>query len=169
MPPEKRRNVLRSIILSLVALAAIVVPVGPAQAAWTAQIPVTIQVVAYHPSGTTQTVGRVEGWVQLDDGGSAFRYSFTFCRQSSYQSPRMSISVNVSNHGGQRWATPIASVFPPYSGESSTQPCYGSTATVASEHSYPNFSNVEFQLFGSTFIGQSHTIFMQDRLIYNPY
>jgi len=93
----------------------------------------------------------------------------TVRRQSSYQLPYLVISVNVSYSNGQRWATPIATVNPPYNGYSTTQPCYSSTGSAAGELTSPNFSSVEFQLFGSTFVGQSHTMFMEDQLMYNPY
>lgn len=167
--PSTKRSVARSLVVALALLAAVVVPGAPARAAWAPQIASTIQIYAYTSGGSPQMLGRAEGWVQLDDGGSLFRYSFTFCRQSSYQLPYMTISVNVSYSGGQRYATPIATVFAPYSGNSTAQPCYGATGTAANEHGYPNFFNVEFVLTGSTFIGSAHTLFTQDRLIYNPY
>ncbi|MGN9909252.1 hypothetical protein ACTMTJ_17045 [Phytohabitans sp. LJ34] len=168
MSSTKRRGLLRSLVTSLVLLAGVLAPVGPAQAAWGTTVPVTIQVVGYF-NGYTLNLGRAEGSVQFDDGGSAFRYSFTFCRQSSYQLPYMRISANVTYSGGQRHATPLATVHASYTGSSTTQPCYSSVGTAAGESSYPNFYNLELQLFGSTFVGQSHVEFMEDQTLYNPY
>jgi len=163
-----RRWVARSLVLALGLLAALTVTATPSQAAWTPQVFVTLQVTSSY-NGTTQMVGRAEGWVQLDDGGNAFRYSFTFCRQSSFSQPYMSVSVNVYTVGGTRYATPIANLYPSYVDYSSSQPCYGQTGTVANEHSYPNFFNVEFKLVGSSFDNNVYTERSRSALFSNPY
>jgi len=131
---------------------------GPPPPAWGSQLNTSIQVVGTYPAGGTVQLGRAEGWFQMHNDRTKFRYSFTFCRQSSYMLPTMAISVN-----GQ----PLATINPPYSGNSTAQPCYGSTATVSNEHGHPSIQNVYFKLSGSTFIGNEHVVFTQDRTFYN--
>ncbi|WP_117215631.1 hypothetical protein [Allorhizocola rhizosphaerae] len=165
-----RRGVTRSFILSLALLATpLIVPATPAHAAWAAPVPLNMQIIGYTPGGGQLTLGRVQGTLQLDDGGNALRYDVLMCRQSSYQLPYMTIDVNVYYAGGRRYATRIGSVYPTYGSWSSEQPCYGNRATVSAELSYAGFSNVEFIVYGSTFVGQSHTIFTEDAIYYNPY
>jgi len=77
------------------------------------------------------------------------RYELTFCRQSSYQLPYMTIYVNVSWIGGRKYGTFITVVQPNYNGFSQGQPCYGQTGTVSGEFTYPNFWNVEYTIWGS--------------------
>ncbi|HEX6682477.1 MAG TPA: hypothetical protein VF062_06755 [Candidatus Limnocylindrales bacterium] len=159
----------KSLLLPLALLAALIFPAAPAQAAWAAELPLNIQVLYYYyPSGSAQ-LGRVDGTVQFDDGGSALRYNLTFCRQSSYSLPYMTINVNSYVIGGRKYATWITNIYPPYAGYSSSQPCYGQTGTVYGEFTYANFSNVEFLLYGSTFVGSTFTTVSQDRIYYNPY
>jgi hypothetical protein len=160
---------LKSFVLSLAMLATVILQATPAPAAWAQEVPLSIQVIGYFPSGASQTLGRVDGVVQFNDDGNSLRYTLTFCRQSSYQLPYLQINVNSSWIGGRKYYTWITNVYPPYSGYSNSQPCYGQTGTVSSEFTSANFWNVEFILYGSTFIGQSHTIFTQDRVFNNPY
>ncbi len=164
-----RRGVTRSFILSFAMLAATVVAPAPAQAAYAPPIPLTMQIIGSTSGGASLTLGRVQGSVQFDDGGNLLRYEALMCRQSSYQLPYMTIDVNVYYSGGRRFATRIASVYPNYGPWVSEQPCYGNRATVSGEINYTNFSNIEFIVYGSTFVGQSHVIFTEDQIYYNQY
>lgn len=156
---------LKSFVLSLAVLAAVVLQATPVRAAWGPPLTLSLQVIGYTQTGVQLTLGRVDGVVQYD-GRNAVSYSLTFCRQSSYQLPYMTINVNSQWIGGRKYATWITNVYPPYSGYSQTQPCYGQTGTVSSGFSYPNFWNVEYIIYGSTFLGSSHTVFSQDRIHY---
>lgn len=164
------RRSARSLLIALATAAALILPTAtPAQAAWGPAQPLTLQIRHYYPTGSSIQIGWVEGTVQFDDGGSALRYNLTFCRQSSYMLPYMTINVNTYYAGGRKYATFVTNVYPSYSGNSSSQPCYSTTGTATGEFTSANFSNVEFIAYGSTFEGSSHVIKSQDRTLYNPY
>ncbi|MDI1465409.1 hypothetical protein QEZ54_31015 [Catellatospora sp. KI3] len=164
-----RRWATRSSLLALAAAALVLPSAAPAQAAWGTTLPLTLQIRHYWPVGGSVQIGWVEGTVQFDDGGSALRYSLTFCRQSSYILPYMTINVNSYWAGGKKYATYVTTVYPNYTTTSSSQPCYSSTGTAAGEFTSADFSNVEFIAYGSTFAGQSHVVESQDRIYTNPY
>ncbi|MBB5867845.1 hypothetical protein F4553_001224 [Allocatelliglobosispora scoriae] len=164
-----RRGAARALLLTLVAMAALVLPTAPAQAAWGTQLPLTLQIRHYYSTGTSVQVGYVNGTVQFDDAGNTLQYSLTFCRQSSYILPYLTINVNSSWIGGRKYATFVTNLYPSYTGTSSGQPCYSSTGTIAGQFTYANFWNVEFIAYGSTFDGPSHVIDSQDRIYTNPY
>lgn len=164
-----RRGATKALLLSLAMLVTLIAPAAPAQAAWGAQLPLTLQIMHYYPTGGSVQVGRVEGTVQFDDGGSALSYSLTFCRQSSYMLPYMTINVNSYVVGGRKYATYITNVYPNYTGYSSTAPCYSTTGTASGAFTYADFWNVEFLVYGSTFEGQSYVVESQDRIYSNPY
>lgn len=163
------RGATRSLLLVLAALAALILPAAPAHATWGTQLPLTLQIRHYYQTGNSVQVGYVNGTVQFDDGGSALRYNLTFCRQSSYILPYMTINVNTYWAGGRKFSTFITNVYPPYTGFTNGSPCYSTTGTAVGEFTSPNFSNVEFLVYGSTFDGSSHVIDFQDRIYYNPY
>jgi hypothetical protein len=128
---------------------------------WGAQLSTSIQVMAGNGSGASVQVGLAQGWFQMRNDRTGFRYSFTFCRQSSYMLPYMAVSVN-GRYVGQTWqSTPITTVNPSYSGQ-------GCTAAVSNEHAYQPIQNVYLRLHGSTFNGQTHVESTQDRTFYNP-
>jgi hypothetical protein len=154
----------RSFILSLAVLAAVFFQATPVRAEWSAPIPLSLQVIGYFPSGAQQMLGRVDGVVQYD-GRSAVSYHLTFCRQSSYQLPYLTININSQWIGNRKYATWITNLYPSYSGYSQSQPCYGQTGTVSGGFS-AGFFNVEYIIYGSTFIGSTHTVFSQDRIHY---
>ena len=130
----------------------------PPPPAWGPQLNNSIQVLASYPTGGTVQVGRAEGWFQLHTDRTKFRYSYTFCRQSSYILPYMAVSVN-GFYAGQTWqSTPITTIYPSYD---------GGCSTVSNEHGYSPIQNVYFRLHGSTFIGSDHVVFSQDRTFYN--
>lgn len=164
-----RRGATKALLLSLAMLVTLIVPAAPAQAAWGTQLPLTLQVMHYYPTGGSVQIGRVEGTVQFDTGGSALSYTLTFCRQSSYALPYMTINVNSYWAGGHKYATYITTVYPDYSGYSSTPPCYSTTGTATGQFTYADFWNVEFIVYGSTFEGQSYVEESQDRIYSNPY
>ncbi|SFC21952.1 hypothetical protein [Streptomyces aidingensis] len=89
------RNVARSLVAALAVLAAGLLHAAPAQAAYGAQLPVTVQVVDgdWHYN---QNLGKASGWVQFDSGKKKFRYSLTVDRQSSYTPPDVLIYANGS-------------------------------------------------------------------------
>ena len=81
--------------------------------------------------------------------------------------PYMAVGVN-GHYAGQTWqTTPITTIYPPFAGNSGAQPCYGSTGTVSNEHGFASIQNVYFKLHGSTFLGNEHVVFTQDRTFYN--
>jgi hypothetical protein len=129
----------------------------------------TLQIMHYYPTGGSIQVGRVEGTVTFDTGGSLMRYDLTFCRQSSYMTPYMTINVNSFWAGGRKYATYVTTVYPNYTGYSQTPPCYSTTGTANGQFSYADFWNVEFIVYGSTFEGQSYVVDSQDRIYTNPY
>ena len=155
---------LKSFLLPFAMLAAVVLQATPVRAEWSPPITLSLQVIGYFPSGAQQQLGRVDGVVQYD-GRSAVSYNLTFCRQSSYQLPYMTININSQWIGGRKYATWITNLYPPYSGYSQAQPCYGQTGTVSGGFS-ASFFNVEYIIYGSTFVGPNHTIFSQDRIHY---
>lgn len=165
-----RRSAARALLLTLAAMVALVAPAAPAQAAWGTQMPLTLQITYYPPGGgSARQIGYVNGTVQFDDAGSALQYSLTFCRQSSYMLPYMTMNVNSYYVGGNKYATHVATVYPSYSGSTTGSPCYSTTGTATGQFSYTNFWNVEFLVYGSTFEGQNHVVKSQDRIYSNPY
>ncbi len=170
MKSALRRSAARSLLLALATTAALVLPTAtPAHAAWGPAQPVTMQIRHYYPTGSSIQIGWVEGTVQFDDGGSALRYNLTFCRQSSYMLPYMTINVNMYYAGGRKYSTFVTNVYPSYTGNANSQPCYSSTGTATGEFTSANFTNVEFLVYGSTFEGSTHVVKSQDRVLYNPY
>lgn len=152
------------VALVLAMFAGVILPVTPAHAAWGKKIPVTIQI--NYPNGGSPTLGRVEGWIQFD-GADSFRYSFTFCRQSSYSPPSLTISVNRTNYGALGWkATEIERITPWYLNPPINQVCYGMTDTASGQHTYPGLRDVYLVLQSGTFIGYTFTTFTQDRWVW---
>lgn len=164
-----RRGVVLSLLLTLAGMATAVLPTAPAQAAWGTQLPLTLQITHYYSTGASVQVGYVNGTVQFDDAGNTLQYSLTFCRQSSYIQPYMTINVNSYWAGGRKYATNVATVYPNYTTTSSGQPCYSTTGTATGQFTYANFWNVEFIVYGSTFDGPNHVVDSQDRIYTNPY
>lgn len=166
-----RRSAARSLLVALATAGALVLPAAatPAHAAWGPAQPVTMQIRHYYPTGGSVQIGWVEGTVQFDDGGSALYYNLTVCRQSSYMLPYLTINVNMYYAGGRKYSTFVTNVYPNYTGNATGQPCYSSTGTASGQFTSPNFSNVEFLVYGSTFEGSSHVVKSQDRVLYNPY
>jgi hypothetical protein len=158
------RRRLKSFLLPFALIAATVLHATPARAQ---QISLSLQVIGYTGSGAQQTLGRVDGVINY--GGSTVSYSLTFCRQSSYSYPYMTINVNSQWIGGRKYATWITNVYPPYAGYSQSQPCYGQVGMVNSGFSYTPMNNVEYIIYGSTFIGSSFTTFSQDRIHYGTF
>ena len=163
-----RRGATKALLLALAMLATLI-PAAPARAAWAQQLPLTLQIMHYYSSGGSTQLGLVTGTVQFDDGGTALQYSLTFCRQSSYAVPYMTINVNSFTAGGRKYGTYITTVYPDYTGYSSTPPCYSTTGTAFGQFTYADFWNVEFIAYGSTFEGQSYVVESQDRIYSNPY
>lgn len=152
---------LKAFLLPFALLAATVLYATPAKAV---EIPLSLQIMGYTSSGTPLTLGRVDGVINY--GGSAVSYSLTFCRQSSYSLPYMTINVNSQWIGGRKYATWITNVYPSWGAYSPTQPCYGQVGTVNSGFSYAGYSNVEYIIYGSTFHGRDYVTYFQDRIHY---
>lgn len=70
---------------------------APAQAAYGPAQPVDIQLRGYS-GGYTTLVGRLVGSVRFDDGNSLYRLDLTLCRQSSYTSTKLTVTVNGAAH-----------------------------------------------------------------------
>lgn len=95
--------------LAAVAMAgASLVAAAPAHAAWGTTYNLSIQ-VTYNGLD----LGRADGWVQFDDGGSAFHYALTICRQSSYSYPSLQVAVNAGFVGGT-WQQTTLEYLSPY-------------------------------------------------------
>lgn len=160
----------RRVAIGIAAIAAMAAPAvlaaSPAHAAWGTQYSVSLQV-----NGAGQTLGYASGWVQFDTGGNTTRYEFTVCRQSSYTPPDLEVAVNSrwSYPDGDYVNIPVAYHHGQYSGGTAPAPCYGTAWTVSGQFTYNNHYNVEFTLFGDTFVGSTYTVFDQDRTISNPY
>ena len=153
--------------LAAVAMAgASLVAAAPAHAAWGTTYNLSIQ-VTYNGLD----LGRADGWVQFDDGGSTFRYSLTICRQSGYTTPDLQVAVNAGYVGSTWQQTTLQYItLPTGSTVTPTAPCYGDTNTVTGQDSYTHFSNVEFVLYGDTFNSSgSYTTVSQKYVGVNPY
>ncbi|MFE9749560.1 hypothetical protein ACFYOT_32000 [Saccharothrix saharensis] len=101
----------------------------PAQAAYGPAQPVDIQLRGYSGSYTT-LVGRLVGSVRFDDGNSLYRLDLTLCRQSSYTSTKLLVTVNGAAHqwysredgyrpeacGGGHGLSGVVNVDVPYAG-----------------------------------------------------
>ncbi|MFS1304306.1 hypothetical protein [Streptosporangium longisporum] len=83
-------------------MAAILLPVTPAHAAYGPDQQVYVQVTANDGSG--MQLARLEGTVAFDDSNTRYRYSLNLCWQSgSYPQPYFSIKVNGSPAGSPVW------------------------------------------------------------------
>ena len=144
---------------------ATLVSAAPAHAAWGTTYNLSIQ-VTYNGLD----LGRADGWVQFDDGGSAFHYALTICRQSSYTYPSLQVAVNAGYVGGT-WQQTTLEYFSPYgSTVTPTPPCYGDATTVSGQDTYNHFSNVEFVLYGNTFASNgAYTTVSRKYVGTNPY
>jgi hypothetical protein len=81
----------QSLVLAVVAGAAILLTSAPAHASYGPQnSAVHLQLTG--PGATA--VGSVDGSVEFDSGNTTFRYSLTVCRQSSYVAPWIYLYVN---------------------------------------------------------------------------
>jgi hypothetical protein len=89
-----RRRVISVIGVAVTALSVSMLAPVPAHATLGPPSTVNIQLTKPWPGGGTILVGRVTGTIQFDDGNTAFKLSVTVCRQSSYTSPNVRISVN---------------------------------------------------------------------------
>jgi hypothetical protein len=127
--------------------------------AWGQQINTSIQVIAYYPAGGSVMVGLAQGWFQHSTDRTKFRYSWSYCRQSSYMTPYMTVGVNGRWTGTTWQGTTITTIYPPYSGSACT-------AAVSNVHSHSPIQNVYFLLYGSTFNGSQHLVAQQDRVFY---
>lgn len=131
---------------------ALAVP-APAHAAWASTVNLSIQ-LTYRPpgGGSAVQVGRADGWVQFDDGGQSFRYSFNICRQSSFTIPALQVAVDGYYAGSTWYDTPLEYIYANYGTSTTpTSPCYGDTWTVTGQDTYTNPFNVEFILWGSNY------------------
>lgn len=156
---------LKSFLLTLaVAAAAVMLQATPAKAS---QIALSLQIIQYNPYPQQQLLGRVDGVITYT--ATSVSYSLTFCRQSSYQFPYMTINVNSQIIGGRKYATWITNIYPPYAGYSQTQPCYANVGTVNGGFAYSPLNNVEYIIYGSTFSGRDHVVYFQDRIHYGPF
>ncbi|WP_141975515.1 hypothetical protein [Saccharothrix saharensis] len=102
---------------------------APAQAAYGPAQPVDIQLRGYS-GGYTTLVGRLVGSVRFDDGNSLYRLDLTLCRQSSYTSTKLTVTVNGAAHqwysredgyrpaacGGGHGLSGVVNVDVPYAG-----------------------------------------------------
>jgi len=146
-----RRRAAGALASAALAAGGVLVAPAAAHAAWGTTYALSIQVTYYNQVGGSLQLGRADGWVQFDDGGSTFRYSLTICRQSSYSSPSLQVAVNAGYVGSTWQQTTLEYVTPTGSTVTPTAPCYGDTNTVTGQDTYTHFSNVEFVLYGSTF------------------
>jgi hypothetical protein len=89
------RRLATSIALAITALAATLLPVTPAHAAYGPDQQVYVQVIANDGSG--MQLARLEGTVAFDDSNTKYRYSLNLCWQSgAYPQPSFLIKVNGS-------------------------------------------------------------------------
>ena len=148
----------RWIAVTVMALAATLVPLTPAHATYGPQLPVILYVNA--DNGTK--LARVEGTLQFDDGNAKYAYSLTLCRYSSYSAPYIRISVNGTYRDLLSWYGGTTVPWCTYSGFATVftgDIDYGSTVR-----------NVSFQLVGSSFSNQNVYKEHYDYLTYdNPY
>ncbi|MEU4745261.1 hypothetical protein AB0G02_33025 [Actinosynnema sp. NPDC023658] len=86
------------VALTLAAFLGASLAATPAQAAYGAPQPVDIQLTGYSSSGYATKVGRLVGSVRFDDGNSLYRLDLTLCRQSSYVSTKLTVTVNGAAH-----------------------------------------------------------------------
>jgi hypothetical protein len=84
----------------------------PAEATLGPAIPYTLQVRGQFQSGLIQELGRAVGTVQFDDGNSYYHLSFVLCRQSSYASPLLMVSVTGTGSGGSQIFSGITTLRP---------------------------------------------------------
>jgi hypothetical protein len=162
-----RRRAAGALASAALAAGGVLVAPATAHAAWGTTYNVSIQV-----SYNGLSLGRADGWVQFDDGGSSFRYSLAVCRQSSYARPGVEVAVNAGYVGSTWQETPLEYKSTPNGSPTTpTPPCYGDTWLVTGQDTYTTrFSNVEFVLFGSTFAANgAYTTVSRKYVGVNPY
>ncbi|ACU72702.1 hypothetical protein Caci_3800 [Catenulispora acidiphila DSM 44928] len=142
----------------------------PAHAAWGTTYPVSVQVTYYNSTGGATQIGRADGWVQFDDGGNTFRYSFNVCRQSSYTWPRLQVAVD-AGYAGPTWTEVFLEnySFPNGNPTTPTAPCYGDTDVVSGQDTYTNPWNVEFVVTGDYYGASGHGYKSSNYTVGDPY
>src|SRR5690606_31929290 len=94
-----QRKSVRSILLVLAVMAAVLAPQAPAHAAWGTQTPLNYT-LAVSGGNPYQLLTYVDGnWIQWDTGGEKVRLSINHCRQSSYVIPDIKVFINGTYKG----------------------------------------------------------------------
>jgi hypothetical protein len=151
------RRLPRSVAVAVIALAAALAPLTPAHATYGTALPVNLQVTGEYG----QDLASVRGTLQFDDGGTAYKYSLTLCRHSSFTAPRIRIYVNSAYQDLLIW-----------SGGSSASWCAYSNFTTNFNAQVDHGStvhNIKIELMGSSFPSNVYTEHFDDSVYYSPY
>ncbi|GAB3900021.1 hypothetical protein GCM10027612_60960 [Microbispora bryophytorum subsp. camponoti] len=78
--------------MAIAAMAAALLPLSPAHAAYGADQPVYLQLTSN--DGNATQLALLDGTVAFDDGNTKYRYSLRLCWQHAYPAPYFMINVN---------------------------------------------------------------------------
>ncbi|GII81857.1 hypothetical protein Sru01_68390 [Sphaerisporangium rufum] len=142
------RRLVTSLALAVAALAAAVLPIAPAHAAYSADQPVWTQVTANDGSG--MPLALLQGTVAFDDSNVKYRYSLSLCWQSgAYPSPSFLIVVN-----GTTLQSPV------WSGSSSAPGCQSVQLYTAEVNVGSAVYNVRFDVTAGWFSSRNNGQYM---------
>ncbi|WP_182905893.1 hypothetical protein [Microbispora sp. H13382] len=86
------RRLTASFAMAIGAIAAALLPLSPAHAAYGPDQPVYLQLVSN--DGNATQLALLDGTVAFDDGNTKYRYSLRLCWQHAYPQPYFTINVN---------------------------------------------------------------------------
>jgi hypothetical protein len=136
-----RRRWTTPIGIAIAALAAALLPITPAHAAYGPDQPVFLSISGGNGTGL---LARVDGTMAFDDGNRQFKYSVRLCWARSYPAPNFWMVVNGST-----------TYYPNYSGSSSAPGCQQVTLYADAPTHGDIIRNIRFRLNGGWFDSQN--------------
>ncbi|WP_043622546.1 hypothetical protein [Nonomuraea candida] len=128
----------RSIAIAIAAIAAALLPLSPAHAAYGPDQPVSVQVNATDPYNTP--LARLQGTVAFDDGTAMFRYSLQLCWLRAYPAPNLRIFINGTTQH-----------YPVSAGSTTTPGCQQTSLYAAEVNHGAAIANVRFDVTAGWF------------------
>jgi hypothetical protein len=157
---SKARRAARSVAIAIATLAAILMPLTPAHAAYGPDQPVSITVISN--AGPSIMLAQLTGTLAFDDGNTKFRYALRLCWGSgSYPKPNFYVSVN----GGTIF-------YPAQTGTSAAPPgCQLSLYHYDGEYTHSStLTNITLNVTGGWFYpGQTYNSRTKSTTYDNPY
>ncbi|MGI5156526.1 hypothetical protein [Microbispora sp. CA-102843] len=155
---SRGRRLTTSIAIAIASMAAALLPLSPAHAAYGSDQPVYLQLLSNDGNGTQLAL--LEGTVAFDDGNTKYRYSLRLCWQHAYPAPSFLINVNGTSTASPTWT-----------GSTSVSGCQQAHLYSAEVNFGSTVRNVRFDVTGGWFgtNGQYMTRTKSTATYDNPY